>query len=80
MHAAIIAREVRRSIPGAKLPKLDAWLLRDPLERLIEANKQVLGALSVISNKTTPEEASKKLRKARKIRSALKAKRRGHKR
>ena len=66
MHAAIIAREVAKSRFGAKtVPALNTFLLRDPFERILEANKQVLSALGTIAKKMGAKEASKKLKAAR---------------
>ncbi len=74
MHAAVIAREVRRTIPGAKMPELSVWMLRDPLERIAEANGQVLSALSTLGVRMNAIEANAKLRKERKAREASRRK------
>lgn len=74
MHAAILAREVRRTIPGAKPPDLSVWLLRDPKERIHEANGQVLSALGTVGIKMTAKEASKRLRDERNARKSKKPK------
>ncbi len=69
MHAAVIAREIRRTIPGAKVPVLSVWMLRDPRERAAEANSQVLSALGTIGVKMSAGEASAILRNERLARS-----------
>lgn len=77
MHTAVLAREIRRTIPGGgKLPDLSVWLLRAPQERIEEANSQVLSVLSAMSVKMTAKEASAKLKSDRVSRVAKRRRRR----
>lgn len=71
MHTAILAREVRRGTLGrnGKLPDMSVWLLRDPAERMAEANSKVLSGLATIAVRMGAKEASKKLRAERKARA-----------
>jgi len=66
VHAAIVAREVRRMIARDRAaPKLEAFMLRDPTERAVEAGERVWSALSAMSTKVAPTEAGAKMREAR---------------
>lgn len=76
MHTAILAREIRRTIPKSKIPDLSVWILRSPLERALETSGQVISALTAMAKKTSPKEANAKLRLERNNRK----KRRGKKR
>jgi hypothetical protein len=65
MHTAILAREIRRSIPKAKIPDLSVWMIRDPAERVAEASRQILASLFAMAEKINPKEASRRLKAER---------------
>jgi hypothetical protein len=68
MHTAILAREIRRTIPGAKLPDMSVWMIRDPEERAAEATGQVLSTLGTMAVKIGAKEATRKLKAERSTR------------
>lgn len=74
LHAALLAREVRRGTPGAKVPKLDVFMYSAPIDRAVELSGRVIAALGTIANRRSPE-AVKRMRKARRDRKLRKSKR-----
>lgn len=65
MHAAVIAREVRRTTGRGSAPKLDVFMLRDPTARAVEMGGKVWSALGAMATAVTPEEASRRMKDRR---------------
>jgi hypothetical protein len=64
MHIGILAREIRRMAPGSKVPKLEVFMIRPPIERALEMSGKIMASLGTLASPATPE-ARRKLRKAR---------------
>jgi hypothetical protein len=74
LHAAVIAREVRRTMQtkrGSKI-SLDQFMLKTSGERAVEAEKKVIATLGAIAVPVSPKEAQKRLKKLRQNRAKTK--------
>lgn len=78
VHAALVTRELRAMRLGPKrtAPPLSSFMVRDPRERLSEAETKVMNVLKLLGKPTTAKESAARLRKARKARNDSNGRRR----
>lgn len=73
-HAAIIAREVRRTIPGVKSVDMARFFYKDP-GTVQTAEQKMFAALGVMAEPVSPKEAARRI-KAGRTKAAKRKKRR----